>query len=174
MRSRSAVVLSLAAVAGLALAGCSSTPDAQETSKAPTAASVVESSVSSPAAVGDRVGAAGLELQVWSSAAPDGAAAGTLGDPAEGTQWVTVNVGQWVSEDGLKDTDVAPVLRSSADAEFAGEAVSPRSVEVPMTAGETYTYAWSFSVPEALVDPAQLIVCTSAEADAACSSIAAE
>lgn len=169
MRSRSIAVLSLVAASGLLLAGCASTPAADPTTAAPTLAT---SSVEAPAAAGERVGTEGLDLQVWSATAPDEAAAATLGDPAEGSSWVTVTLAQWVSEDGKKDTDVAPVLRSSADADFAGEAVSPRRVEVPMTADQSYTYAWSFQVPEDLVDPATLAVCTSADADAACSQIA--
>jgi hypothetical protein len=169
MRSRSIAVLSLAAASGLLLAGCASTPAAEPTTAAPTLAT---SSVEAPAATGERVGSNGVDLQVWSAVAPDEAAAATLGEPEKGSSWVTVTLAQWVSEDGQTDTDVAPVLRSSGDADFAGEAVSPRRVEVPMTADKSYTYAWSFQVPDDLVDPASLAVCTSAEADAACSQIA--
>lgn len=165
MRARRAAVLSLSALAALALAGCSAGADAEPT---PTAA-VAESSYTTPAAAGDRVGVDGLDLQVWSATVPDEAAAAGLGDPAEGSVWVTVNVAQWTSEDGQKDVDVAPVLRSTAETSFAADAVSPRAVEVPMTADKTYTYAWSFEVPEGLVDGAQLVVCTSADDDAACS-----
>lgn len=173
MRARSAAILSITAIAGLALAGCASTSTEQEPTEAPAAAEVTSSSWEAPAAAGERVGAEGLELQVWSNTTPDEAAIATLGEPAEGTQWVTVNVGQWVAEDGLKDVDVAPVLRSTADDTFAGEAVSPRAVEVPMTADQTYTYAWSYAVPTELVDPASLIVCTSTDEVAGCSAIAA-
>lgn len=173
MRARSAAVLSLAAIAGLALAGCSSTPAEDASTESPASATVTSSSWEEPAAAGDRVGAEGVDLQVWSNTTPDEGAIATLGEPAEGTQWVTLNVAQWVAEDGLKDVDVAPVLRSTADESFAGEAVSPRSVEVPMTADKLYTYAWSYQVPEELVDPAGLILCTSADEVAGCSAIAA-
>ncbi|HYP74207.1 MAG TPA: hypothetical protein VEP72_08960 [Microbacterium sp.] len=168
MRARRAAVLSLSALAALALAGCSAGGSAEPT---PTA-SVAASSYEAPAAAGDRVGVDGLDLQVWSATAPDDAAAATVGDPADGSQWVTVNLAQWTSADGQSDVDVAPVLRSTADDSFTADAVSPRAVEVPMTAGKTYTYAWSFEVPEDLVDGAQLVVCTSADDDAACSLIA--
>lgn len=172
MRARSALVLSVAVLSGVALAGCASSPAETET-PSPTAAATVESSYDAPAVSGDRVGVDGDDLQVWSSTVPDEAAAATLGDPAEGTQWVTITTAQWVAEDGQKDVDVAPVLRSTADAELVAEAASPRSIEVPMTAGKSYTFAWSFAVPEDLVDPAGLVVCTTADADAACSAIAA-
>ncbi|GAA3924065.1 hypothetical protein [Microbacterium invictum] len=171
MRARIATVLSVTAIAGLALAGCASDSN-DEPTDAPASSAVTESSWEAPAAAGDRVGADGIDLQVWSNTTPDEGAVATLGDPAEGTQWVTLNVAQWVSEEGLNDTDVAPVLRSTADTAFEGEAVSPRAVEVPMTADRLYTYAWSYQVPEELVDPAELIVCTTAEEDAACSDIA--
>lgn len=174
MRTRRAAILSITAIAGLALAGCASSSNDQEPSNAPAASELTASSWEAPAAAGERVGADGVELQVWSNTTPDEAAAAALGDPAEGTQWVTINVGQWVSDDGLADVDVAPVLRSTADDTFEGAAVSPRAVEVPMTADKTYTYVWSFEVPQDLVDPAQLVVCTSAEEIAGCSEIAAQ
>lgn len=166
MRSRSTSLIALAA-AGLLLAGCASSP-----APASTAATdaVVESSLDAPAAVSERVGADGLALEVWSSAAPDGAAEAQLDAPEAGTQWVTVNVAQWVSADGLKDGDAAPVLRSTKDASFEGVAVSPRSVDVPMTPEKAYTFAWSFQVPDDLVDGATLVLCTS-DAGTACSAI---
>lgn len=174
MRARSAVILSLAVLTGAALAGCAPTPS-DESTPSPTAsgAATVESSYDAPAASGDRVGTDGNDLQVWSSTVPDEEAAATVGEPAEGTQWVTITAAQWTSEEGQNDVDVAPVLRSTADADLAAEAASPRSIEVPMTTDKSYTFAWSFAVPEDLVDPVTLLVCTSADADAACSAIAA-
>ncbi len=55
---------------------------------------------------------------MWSSTVPDESAAATLGDPEAGSQWVTVNVAQWVTDEGLSDVDVAPVLHSTADESF--------------------------------------------------------
>jgi len=173
MRARAAAVLSIAAIAGLALAGCASESADQKPSDTPASSAVTESSWEAPAAAGDRIGADGVDLQVWSNITPDESAVATLGEPAEGTQWVTLNVAQWVSDEGLNDIDVAPVLRSAADDTFEAEAVSPRNAEIPMTADQLYTYVWSFEVPEELVDPAQLIVCTSADEVAGCSAIAA-
>lgn len=166
MRSRSTALIALAA-AGLLLAGCASSPAPDATSATD---AVVESSFDAPAAVSERVGADGLALEVWSSAAPDGAAEAQLDAPEAGTQWVTVNVAQWVSAADLKDVDAAPVLRSSKDESFEGVAVSPRSVEVPMTAEKAYTFAWSFQVPEDLVDGETLVLCTTADGTA-CSAI---
>jgi hypothetical protein len=168
MRSRSTAILSIAAAAVLLLVGCSSTPSPSSTSATD---QVVESSYESPAAMSERVGADGSALEVWSSAAPDGAAEAQLDAPEAGTQWVTVNVAQWVSTEGLKDVAAAPVLRSTADESFVGTAVSPRAVEVPMTPEKSYTFAWSFQVPENLVDPGALVLCTGDGDDAACSAI---
>lgn len=169
MRSRSTAVLSLTALAVVALAGCAAgdtSPDA--TSAAP----VVESSYDSPATAGDRIGVDGADLQVWSASVPDGGAAAALGDPDTGNEWVTVNVAQWTSTADQTDAEVAPVLRSSADESLEAEAVSPRSVDVPMTADKLYTFAWSFQVPQDLVDESTLVLCTSASDDAACTAIA--
>lgn len=167
MRSRSTAILSIAAAAVL-LAGCSSTQSPASTSATD---QVVESSFESPAAMSERVGADGVALEVWSSAAPDGAAEAALDAPEAGTQWVTVNVAQWVSTEGLKDVDAAPVLRSTVDESFVGTAVSPRSIEVPMTPEKSYTFAWSFQVPENLVDPGALVLCTTDADDSACSAL---
>jgi len=172
MRSRSTALLSIAAVSGLLLAGCASTADSEPTStSAPDA--VVESSVAEPAAAGERVGADGNELEVWSSIVPDESAAATLDEPAEGNQWVTVNVAQWVTDDGQSDVDVAPVLRSTTDESFSADAVSQRSVDVPMTPEKSYTFVWSFQVPEDLVDAETLVVCVGS-GDEGCSSLVAE
>src|SRR6478735_574747 len=105
MRSRSSVLLSLAAVAGILLVGCAPNSTPEPTTTAP-AEAVVESSLDQPAAAGDRVGADGLALEVWSSAVPDESAASALGDPDAGSQWVTINVAQWVTDEGQSDTDV--------------------------------------------------------------------
>ena len=172
MRSRSTALLSIAAVSGLLLAGCASTADSEPTATS-AADSVVESSVTEPAAAGERVGADGNELEVWSSIVPDESAAATLDEPAEGTQWVTVNVAQWVTDEGRSDVDVAPVLRSTDDESFSAEAVSQRAVEVPMTPEKSYTFVWSFQVPEDLVDASTLVLCVG-EGDEGCSSLAAE
>ncbi len=172
MRSRNTAILSIAAVSGLLLAGCASTA-APESTPTSAASSVVESSVTEPAAAGERVGADGLELEVWSSTVPDESAAGTLGDPDAGNQWVTVNVAQWVTDEDLTDVDVAPVMRSTTDESFSAEAVSQRSVEVPMTPEKSYTFVWSFQVPEDLVDAEALVVCVG-EGDEGCSSLIAE
>ena len=170
MRSRATVFLSLAAVTGILLPGCASTSTPEPTTTAATE-DVVESSLEQPAAAGDRVGAEGLALEVWSSTVPDEGAAATLDEPEAGSQWVTVNVAQWVTDDGLSDVDVAPVLRSTADDTFTGAAVSQRAVEVPMTPEKSYTFVWSFQVPEALVDAGSLVLCVG-EGDAGCSAIA--
>ena len=171
MRSRRTAFLSIVVAAGILLVGCASTSTPEPTATAPTEA-VVESSLSAPAAAGDRVGADGLALEVWSSTVPDESAAAALGDPESGSQWVTVNVAQWVTDEGLSDVDVAPVLRSTGDDSFTGAAVSPRSVEVPMTPEKSYTFVWSFQVPEALVDASSLVLCVS-DGDSGCSAIAA-
>ena len=172
MRSRSTALLSIVAVSGLLLAGCASTASPEPTSSS-AADSVVKSSVTEPAAAGERVGADGTELEVWSSIVPDESAAATLDEPAEGNQWVTVNVAQWVSEKGQSDVDVAPVLRSTTDESFSADAVSQRSVEVPMTPEKSYTFVWSFQVPEDLVDTETLVVCVGS-GDEGCSSLVAE
>ncbi|HEY9308867.1 MAG TPA: hypothetical protein VIP82_13785 [Microbacterium sp.] len=172
MRSRSTALLSIAAVSGLLLAGCASTaePEATPTSAA---SSVVESSVTEPAAAGERVGVDGNELEVWSSIVPDESAAAVLDEPEAGNQWVTVNVAQWVTDEDLSDVDVAPVLRSTEDESFSADAVSQRSVDVPMTPEKSYTFVWSFQVPEALVDAETLVVCVGS-GDEGCSSLVAE
>ena len=90
-----------------------------------------------------------------------------------GNQWVTVNVAQWVSEKGQSDVDVAPVLRSTTDESFSADAVSQRSVEVPMTPEKSYTFVWSFQVPEDLVDAETLVLCVGS-GDEGCSSLVAE
>ena len=170
MRSRSTALLSIAAVAGLLLAGCAST--SSETTSTAAAEDIVESTLEAPAAAGERVGADGLALEVWSSTVPDESAAAALEEPAEGSQWVTVNVAQWVTDEGLSDVDVAPVLRSTADESFTAAGESQRSVEVPMTPEKSYTFVWSFQVPEDLVDAASLVLCVG-EGDEGCSAIAA-
>ncbi len=172
MRSRSTALLSIAAVSGLLLAGCASAADSEPTSTS-AADAVVESSVTEPAAAGERVGADGNELEVWSSIVPDESAAATLDEPAEGNQWVTVNVAQWVTDEGQSDVDVAPVLRSTDDESFSAEAVSQRAVEVPMTPEKSYTFVWSFQVPEDLVDASSLVLCVGS-GDEGCSSLVAE
>lgn len=171
MRSRSTAVLSLLAASGLLLAGCASTPssDAKPEKTAP-AVSIVESSLTDPAAVGERVGADGKQLEVWSGIVPDEAAAGALGDPEAGTQWVTANVAQWVSDEGLTGADVAPVLRSTADDSFEGVAVPQQNVDVEMKPDTSYTYVWSYAVPEALVDPSTLVICVG-DGDEGCSTL---
>jgi hypothetical protein len=171
MRSRDAGFLSIATVAALLLVGCTQTSTPEPTTTAATE-DIVESSLDQPAVAGERVGADGLALEVWSSTVPDESAAGALGDPEAGSQWVTVNVAQWVSDEGLSDVDVAPVLHSAGDESFTGTAVSPRSVEVPMTPEKSYTFVWSFQVPEALVDGSSLVLCVR-EGDSGCSAITA-
>jgi len=158
MRSRSTAVLSLLAVSGLLLAGCASTGSGTSPEAAPKTVAV-ESSLTDPAAVGDRITADGNSLEVWSGIVPDEAAAGALGDPEAGTQWVTANVAQWVSDNGLTGADVAPVLRSTADDSFEGVAVPQQNVDVEMKPDTSYTYVWSYAVPEALVDPSTLLIC---------------
>jgi hypothetical protein len=172
MRSRSTSLLSIAAVSALLLAGCASTAASEPTETA-SAVEVVESSVSEPAAVGERVGADGAQLEVWSGIVPDETAAGTLGDAETGTQWVTANVAQWVTDEDLTGADVAPVLRSTADDSFSAEAVPQQSVDVVMAPGKSYSYVWSFQVPDALVDAQTLVVCVG-EGDEGCSSLVAE
>ena len=105
-------------------------------------------------------------LEVWSGIVPDE----TMGAASEGMLWVTTNVAQWVTEDGLTGTDVAPVLRSTADASFAGTAVPQQNVDVEMKPGQSYSYVWSFEVPEALVNPETLVLCVG-DGDEGCSSI---
>ena len=172
MRSRTTALLSIAAVSGLLLAGCASTTTPEPTETVATEA-VVESSYAEPAAAGERVGADGLALEVWSSTVPDESAAAAIDEPDAGNQWVTVNVAQWVTDEDLSDVDVAPVLRSTTDESFTAAAVSQRSVEVPMTPEKSYTFVWSFQVPEDLVDAASLLLCVG-EGDEGCSAIAAE
>ena len=164
MRSRSTSLLSIAAVSALLLAGCASTAASEPTETA-SAVEVVESSVSEPAAVGERVGADGAQLEVWSGIVPDETAAGALGDAETGTQWVT--------DEDLTGADVAPVLRSTADDSFSAEAVPQQSVDVVMAPGKSYSYVWSFQVPDALVDAQTLVVCVG-EGDEGCSSLVAE
>ncbi len=170
MRSRSTAVLSLIAASGLLLAGCASSggSPAAAPEKTKPAVTVVDSSLSDPAAVGERVGADGKQLEVWSGIVPDQAAAGALGDPEAGTQWVTANVAQWVSDKGLTGADIAPVLRSTADDSFEGVAVPQQNVDVEMKPDTSYTYVWSYAVPDALVDPSTLVICVGA-GDEGCS-----
>ncbi|MBD3942706.1 hypothetical protein IF188_13470 [Microbacterium sp. NEAU-LLC] len=169
MRARSTAVLSVLAVSGLLLAGCASTPAAETTPEKTTpAVTIVDSSLTDPAAVGERVGADGTQLEVWSGIVPDEAAAGALGDPEPGTQWVTANVAQWVSDEGVTGADIAPVLRSTADESFEGVAVPQQSVDVEMKPDMSYTYIWSYAVPEALVDADSLVLCVG-DGDEGCS-----
>ncbi|MFD4959614.1 hypothetical protein [Microbacterium sp. NPDC058389] len=171
MRSRSTAVLSLLAASGLLLAGCASSTTGSGTSPEAAPKTVaVESSIDAPAAVGERIGVDGNSLEVWSGIVPDEAAAGALGDPEAGTQWVTANVAQWVSDKGLTGADIAPVLRSTADDTFEGVAVPQQSVDVEMKPDMSYTYVWSYAVPEALVDPSTLVLCVGT-GDEGCSSL---
>jgi len=172
MRSRSTALLSIAAVSGLLLAGCASTAEPEPTATS-AASTVVESSITDPAAASERVGADGNALEVWSSTVPDASAAATLEEPEAGNEWVTVTVAQWVTDEGQSDVDVAPVLRSTADESFSAEAVSQRSVEVPMTPAKSYTFVWSYQVPEDLVDASSLVLCVGS-GDEGCSSLVAE
>ncbi len=169
MRSRSTALLSITAIGGLLLVGCAS-PSTPEPSPTAATEDVVESSLEQPAAAGERVGAEGLALEVWSSTVPDESAAAIVGDPDAGSQWVTVNVAQWVTDEGLSDVDVAPVLHSTADESFTGTAVSPRAGEVPMTPEKSYTFVWSFQVPEDLVDGESLVLCVG-PGDTGCSAL---
>lgn len=172
MRSRSIALVSLAAVSGLVLAGCSSDGGDADAGTSPSAAAVVESSYAEPAAAGERVGQDGDDLQVWSNTVPDAALAEVLGDPADGTTWVSVYVGQYTATEGQTDADVAPVLRSSTDESFEATAVSTTGTEVPMSVDRLYTYSWAFEVPEDLADATSLILCTSVDENAGCSAIA--
>jgi hypothetical protein len=122
MRSRSTAVLSVAALAALALAGCSAGSGHRPPPRRPRP--VVESSYASPAAVGDRTGVAGDDLQVWSASVPDSGAAASLGDPGGGQRVVIVNVAQWVAASGKTDVDAAPVFRPTADKAVEGKAAS--------------------------------------------------
>ena len=167
MRSRSTVVLSILAASGLLLAGCASGEPAAAP-EAATTVNVVESSITQPAAVGERVGVDGTQLEVWSGIVPDDAAAGALGDPEPGTRWVTANVAQWVSVEGLTGAELAPVLRSTADESFQGVAVPQQNADVVMKPGRSYTYVWSYAVPEALIDPEALVLCIDTD-DEGCS-----
>lgn len=169
MRSRSTAVLSVLAVSGLLLAGCASAESDSSPDAAPTE-TVAASSISEPAAVGERVGADGTMLEVWSGIVPDAAAAGALGDPDAGSQWVTANVAQWVTDEDLTGADVAPVLRSATDDSYEGVAVAQQNVDVVMKPGRSYTYVWSYQVPEELVDPEALVICVDA-GDEGCSSL---
>jgi len=162
MRSRSSAILSVLAVSGLLLAGCASGATPSETS-APDA-SVVESTVTEPASVGERVGADGVMLEVWSGAVPDE----TIGEADPGNQWVTANVAQWVTEEGVTAADVAPVLRSTADESFSAEAEARQNVDIEMAPNNSYTFVWSYQVPEDLVDPATLVLCVG-DGDEGCS-----
>ncbi len=169
MRSRSTAVLSIVAASGLLLAGCASSastdPGSTPSATAP-AVTFVESSLTEPAAVGERVGADGNMLEVWSGIVPDD----TMGAASEGMLWVTTNVAQWVTEEGLTGADVAPVLRSTTDESFAGTAVAQQNVDVEMKPGKSYSYVWSFEVPEALVSAENLVLCVG-EGDEGCSSL---
>lgn len=158
MRSRSTVVLSLLAASGLLFAGCASSQPAAAPEATPTV-NVVESSLTEPAAVGERVAVGGTQLEVWSGIVPDDAAAGALGDPEPGTRWVTANVAQWVSVEGLTGTELAPVLRSTADESFQGVAVPQQNADIVLKPGRSYTFVWSYQVPEALVDADALVLC---------------
>lgn len=169
MRSRSTAVLSLFAAAGLLLAGCASNAPAAAPGGTP-GVTVVASSITEPASVGERVGAHGNALEVWSGIVPDEAAAGALGAPEAGTQWVTANVAQWVEDDDLTGADVAPVLRSTADESFQGVAVPQQNVDVVMKPGKSYTYVWSYQVPVELVDADALVLCVG-PGDEGCSSL---
>jgi len=173
MRSRSTAVLALLAASGLLLAGCASAGSGSSPEATPDttpAVTIVDSSLTDPAAVGERVGADGNSLEVWSGIVPDEAAAGALGDPEAGTQWVTANVAQWVTDDDLTGADVAPVLRSTTDDSFEGTAVPQQSVDVVMKPGKSYTYVWSFAVPDDLVDADSLVLCVGT-GDEGCSSL---
>lgn len=164
MRSRSTAVLSVLAAAGLLLAGCASDSTAPES--AGIEAKIVESSVTEPAGVGERVGAEGVELEVWSGLVPDE----TIGEADPGNKWVTANVAQWVSEEGVVAADIAPVLRSSADESFSAEAMARQVVDFEMKPAKSYTFVWSFQVPEDQVDAETLVLCVGA-GDEGCSRL---
>ncbi len=165
MRSRTAV-LSIIAASALLLAGCASE---SETSSKPAekGTEVVTSSITEPAAVGERVGAEDLMLEVWSGIIPNE----TLGEAEAGHQWVTANVGQWVSEEGFAAADVAPVLRSTADESFSAEGVANQYMDFELAPGKSYTFVWNYQVPDELVDPATLVLCVG-EGDEGCSLLA--
>lgn len=164
MRSRSSAILSALAVSGLLLAGCAAESSLSESS-APDAAAV-ESSVTEPAGVGERVGADGVLLEVWSAAVPDE----TIGEADPGKQWVTANVAQWVTEEGVTGAEVAPVLRSTADESFSAEAEARQNVDIELAPNKSYTFVWSYQVPEDLVDPSTLVLCVGG--DEGCSLLA--
>lgn len=165
MRSRTAI-LSIVAASALLLAGCAaeSTSPSKPTDKAP---EVVASSVTDPAAVGERVGADDLQLEVWSGIIPNE----TLGEAGAGHQWVTANVGQWVTAEGVAAADVAPVLRSTADESFSAEGVANQYMDFELAPGKSYTFVWNYQVPDELVDPATLVLCVG-EGDEGCSLLA--
>ncbi|NYE19202.1 hypothetical protein [Microbacterium immunditiarum] len=165
MRSRSTAILSVLAVSGLLLAGCASGSKPSETTSASDLA-IVESTVADPAAVGERVGADGVLLEVWSGAVPDE----TIGEADEGNQWVTANVAQWVTEEGVTAADVAPVVRSTADDSFSAEGEARQNVDIELVPNRSYTFVWSYQVPEELVDPASLVLCVG-DGDEGCSRL---
>ncbi len=165
MRSRSIAILSALAASGLLLAGCASgsTPSESPSASAP---AIVESSITEPAPVGERVGADGVLLEVWSAAIPDE----TIGEADPGNQWVTANVAQWVTDEGVTAADVAPVLRSSADESFSAEGEARQNVDIELAPNKSYTFVWSYQVPEDLVDPASLVLCVG-DGDEGCSRL---
>lgn len=178
MKRRVTGILTLAAGVAL-LAGCATNAatDASETT-APTkaASTVAESSYDAPAAFAESVGTDELSMQVWSSVVNDETVAGALGAPEAGNVWVTLTTA--TKDNGsadLVDTDVAPVLRSTTDADATYEAVSPREEPVALkTKGQSYTFAWSFQVPEDKAVAADLIACLddAAGKELGCSAIA--
>jgi len=176
MRSKSIALLTIAAAASL-LAGCATLPAGTEGTATPAASApaelettqVVEASFEQPANVGERFGADGVALEVWSGIAPDESAPAALGELAEGNVWVTTHTAQWVAEPIDTNFDVAPVLRSTTDESLTFEAVSPREAGIPMTAEKLYTFPWYFQVPAHLADAESLVLCVTA--DGACSLI---
>ncbi len=164
MRSRTAI-LSIVAASALLLAGCAA--ESPSSSKpADKGTEIVASSVTEPAAVGERVGAEDRTLEVWSGIIPNE----TLGEAEAGHQWVTANVGQWVSEE-VGAADVAPVLRSTADETFSAEGVANQYMDFELAPGKSYTFVWNYQVPDELVDPATLVLCVG-EGDEGCSLLA--
>lgn len=178
MKRRLSGILTLAAAAAL-LAGCATTAatDANETT-APTkeASSIAESSIDSPVGFAESFGTDDLSMQVWSTIVADETVIGTLGAPEEGNVWVSMTTATTSNAStDLVDTDVAPVLRSTAVADASYEAVSPRATTIPLaTQGQSYTFQWSFQVPEAQAVAGDLVVCLDdAEGnDLGCSAIA--
>lgn len=163
MRSRTAILPIVAASSLLLLAGCASESNGSSSSEGANS-DVVESSITEPAAVGERVGAGDLMLEVWSGIIPNE----TLGEADAGNQWVTANVGQWVSAEGYEAADVAPVLRSTADESFSAEGVANQYMDFELKPGQSYTFVWNYQVPEELVDAETLVVCVG-EGDEGCS-----